>query len=542
MRTLKLGFLSRLGLCTAVVVGISCSTVNIADSDPGPVSFSPGTLRLDTAFVGERSASGVVVVKNRAQKSLTVEDFTGDCPSEVTWSIGDSRLSSDESMNVTFRFDPKQWSGETSCSLTPVISTEPDAKNSILTIIFSADEASCALSAEEGFDFGQVPLGTSIDRQLTISNTTTEQIPANQFEYEFQNPSADCRLFPMDPSDQKRVLGPNGSKHITVRFQPDALGTFECRRELESWRVPPDGEHPSIANQCPTEVVWRGTGEVGPAAWSACTPGGINDYHAVSGLSGSEIYVAGDGGSVVASDGNCEWLPFGTPPPDVNLKDIWVGVNGAEKAIWAVGNIPPGQGLNRETGTILRSDGGPWAKVDEDDLLTYGAVWGSGFDDVYFGGFGIASDFPNAKRWNGGGFDALFISDWRVSPVTGVSGTASDDVWAVLGQDAQSLFRFHGGQWESQTQPFMTKPLNDVWAIQGPDFYAVYAVGKDGAIYHYDGNIWTDESIADETRDFHGVWVSTTGQVIVVGEGQAIYRGHVTGSPGWTLQNPPADL
>jgi len=280
-------------------------------------------------------------------------------------------------------------------------------------------------------------------------------------------------------------------------------------------------------------VVWRGTGTIGAPVWRSCAPGGNNDWHGVTGRSGSEIYVAGNGGSVLASGGDCQWGAVGTGFADVDLADIWAYSDGASNALWVVGNIPPPPGTFGTTGAILKLDGIQWSKVDEGWLVTYGAVWGSALDDVYFGGLGVSTDFPNAKHWNGSAIDTLHMSEMGMSPVTGVSGTASNDVWAVLGQSWNPVVRFQGVQWASQSQAFMTKPLHDVWAVQGTGFYAVYAVGEDGAIYHYDGNQWTDESIAGETRDFYGVWVSTTGKVFVVGEAHVIY--HYDGNT-WTQQ------
>ncbi len=541
MRTLILKLLVLLGLCAAMVLWFNCVT----PTPPAPLlySFSPNPLHLDTAFVGGRAATGVVVLTNLSErKILTLETLSGDCPSEITWTPQKDTLFAGESGSFAFHFDPQQAYPNTDCSLKASVERGSSSENPDLAITFAAGEAACALSPSEEFDFGDVPPGTYDDLTLTLRNTTPDLLSANQFAYEFRNPSSDCRAFSMNVADSAGVLGQGAAKHITVRFQPDVQGPFECRRELVSLRVPPDAEHPHITNPCPTAVTWRGTGVIGPPVWSTCVAGGNKDLHSVFGLSGSEIYAAGDGGRVLASGGNCQWLATGTGFADVDLRDIWAYSTGGNPAIWAVGNIPPPPGTYRETGAILKSDGGLWRMVDEDGFLTYAAVWGSGVDDVYFAGLGIATDFPNAKRWNGSTLGTLRMSEWGISTVTGVSGTAANDVWAVLGQAFNSVFHFQGDEWQGHTQGFMTKPLHDVWAVQGTGFYGVYAVGEDGAIYHYDGTTWTDESIEGEARDFYGVWVSPTGQVFVVGEGHAIYRGQVNDPTGWTAQSPPPGL
>ena len=399
-------------------------------------------------------------------------------------------------------------------------------------------EPACALQPLDGqFDFGQVTVGGWIDDTLTIRNETPDLLTTNQFKYVLENPVGDCGLFTIDPADTARVIGPGESRDIAVRFAPDAAGDFECTRSLTSLIVEPPTDPPApIANACPTTVTWRGTGVIGAPAWGDCAPVGTNDWHGVFGLSASHIWVAGNGGAVIASGGDCNWTGVGAYFADVNLRDIWAYSDGASTVTWAVGNIPPPPGTYGETGAILRTDGALWNKVDEGIFVTYGAVWGSAFDDVYFVGTGVATDFPNAKHWNGTAFDTLHISPMGMSEVSGVSGNAANDIWAVLRQQTFSVYHYDGSEWTNETQPWMNKPLHDVWTVAGTGFYQVYAVGEDGAIYHFDGTHWSDESIPGETRDFYGVWVSQTGQVVVVGGGSVIYRSD--GNNNWTQQTP----
>jgi hypothetical protein len=396
----------------------------------------------------------------------------------------------------------------------------------------------CELLPDSVIEYGQLEVGTPQNVTLTIRNLSLDDVESNKFKFLFTDPVGDCDAFPISLADTVGVLGPGGVRNITVPFEPSAARTFECRRSLWSMTEPRDPVYLYINRACPSRVTWRGEGvsTVPPSVWSDCSQSGLdNDLHGVTGLSESEIYVAGDNGAVRLSGGTCQWGAFGTGFGDVDLTDIWAYATATEKAVWAVGNIPPPAGMYRETGAILMSNGVQWSKVDEAPLLSYSAVWGSALNDVYFTGSGVATDFPNAKHWTGSALDTLHISDLGMSEVTGVSGTANNDVWAVLGQSFNSVFRYQGGQWANQTQAFMTQPLHDVWAVQGTGFYAVYAVGENGAIYHYDGNTWTDESIAGETRDFYGVWVSGTGQVFVVGQNHVIY--HYDGN-AWSQQTP----
>ena len=156
-------------------------------------------------------------------------------------------------------------------------------------------------------------------------------------------------------------------------------------------------------------------------------------------------------------------------------------------------------------------------------------MWGSGSADIWFGGTGVATDFPNARHYDGTGMDTLQI-DLGMSEITGIHGTTQDNVWAVLRQSYNSIYHYDGTSWSSQHQPFMDKPLHDVWASGNGH---VFAVGEDGTIYHFDGTTWIDESV-DTPTDFFGVWANyDTPFAIAVGEGGAVYH-RVDGV--WTVQ------
>jgi hypothetical protein len=545
MRTLVLKAAVLFGLCGAVMLWCVC------DKETGNstrrYTVSPHELALDTAFAGGRAAEGELILTNLSTTDLEYHGFFAEfCYVPITWSPTAVTIPAGGSITIAVRFESDRFVQAESCWLDPWIKwpdgwfgENPEGSQQV-TVTFAADE----------LEFGEVEVGGRGYDTLTLVNSTLDATPANQFRYEFRNPFGDCDRFPLNQADSVGVIGPGGnpegSRSIEVRFTPDAVGTFECRRELVSLRVSTDEAPPAIVRACPSEVIWRGTGKISPMQWSACLPGVSGDWRGIYGLSGTEIYVAGASGAVAVSGGDCEWLASGTTFADVDLRDVWGSANGTEKALWAVGNVLPTQGSPQEKGVILKMDGGPWTKVDEDGFHTYSAVWGSGPEDVYFAGTGVSSDFPNAKRWDGNSLSTVKISDWGMSNVSGVSGTGSNDVWAVLEQGFNSVYRFQGSGWEDQTQSFMIQPLHDVWAIQGTGFYAVYAVGADGAIYRYydDGNAsgWTDESRKGLTKDFYGVWVSATGQVFVVGEDQVIYRGQVDEPGHWTLQTPPQDL
>ena len=427
MRALILRALTLLGLCAVFVVTWNCAEIKVRYFTG--LTCDPEEFAFEDAVVGSAFEMNLVL-SNASLLAVDDPDYgfervyppstiqvrgfsSSDCGTEgVPLSVIGPfplDLEKSEEASVTVRFAPTSV-GEWDCTFDPdwtiveldhaAAKTMPPRREVCSLYVTAAvpAEAACDLQPAAQLDFGQVEVGRSSVLSLTIRNETADPIAGNQFKFVFDAPSSACGVFTLDPADSAGVIGPGGSKSIPVRFAPDAGGDFECTRSLSSLTVtdPPE----PIANACPTTVTWRGTGVGGSTAvWSSCASGAGTDWHGVSGLSGGEIYVAGNGGSVAVSGGDCQWSHSGTAFVDANLKDIWAFTDGSEKAIWTVGNIPPPQGQYGETGVILKSDGGIlWQKEDEGGFVTYGAVWGSALDDVYFVGTGVSTDFPNAKH------------------------------------------------------------------------------------------------------------------------------------------------
>jgi hypothetical protein len=432
----------------------------------------------------------------------------------------------------------------------------------VLATAIPAPGAACALDPPSAtVALGEVEVGSDRWQPLTIRNETPDDIPTNQFFYAFEEGSNDCAFFDFDPpTDRTGLIGPSGSasgaKQVVTRFSPNEAREFQCSRGLTTLDEP--GGTP-ITNACTSPVIWTGSGVTpppDPPTWAACSSETRTmDLHAVTGLSTDQVFIAGDEGVVLTPVGaaSCQWQAIGTGFTEVDLRDLWVHEDGGKMALWAVGNLPPEPGFFQETGAVLFSETvsqAGWSQIDEDDLHTFEAVWGSGFDDVYFAGLGVATDFPNAKRYAGDpqNLEKFTISWSGMSTVTGMDGTGPNDVWAVLHESLNAVYRFSGGDptqdWEDVTPPYAPiSPLNDVWIGSGDGFDVVYAVGDAGAVYRYDRQQgqWLDaESIAGQDGDFHGVWVSPTGKVFAVGEGPMIYEGHVDEPGQWTRHTIPA--
>jgi len=263
--------------------------------------------------------------------------------------------------------------------------------------------------------------------------------------------------------------------------------------------------------------------------------GNFDALRAVHSGLGSVVAV-GEGGTVLRKGTGCSWTAMDLAPiqgSTLSLQGVW-GFGDPllnDYVLWAVGNRPPPPGFFGDHGAVIRYDESGWSQPSEGTFFTYGSVWGSGLDDAWFVGQGIASDFPNAQHWDGLGLEGVMI-DWGWTKLTGVHGASGEDVWAVVSDPFHSVFHFDGSSWEDRTQAFMNQPLHDVWTTSNGH---VYAVGADGAIYHNDRGTWVDETPAHESRDLYGVWADAeTGFAVAVGEYGVIY--HLDGSE-WTRQS-----
>ncbi len=106
---------------------------------------------------------------------------------------------------------------------------------------------------------------------------------------------------------------------------------------------------------------------------------------------------------------------------------------------------------------------------------------------------------------------------------SGVWGTGPDDVWIVGGDaDGGATRHYDGSAWSDVPVPSGTGLLVWVYGFASDD---VYAVGRAGALVHWDGAAWAAlESGTD--RDLWGVWGASSTDLWLVG-------GEVTGT--WPL-------
>jgi hypothetical protein len=165
-------------------------------------------------------------------------------------------------------------------------------------------------------------------------------------------------------------------------------------------------------------------------------------------------------------------------------------------------------------GTLLEWDGETWTQLDiggvTDSLL---AVWGSSPDEIFAVGANGTALHYQGTSWQP-------TSTGLTHYLRGVWGSSPDNVFAVSDSHSGTgkIIRWQGSAWTESLSASV--PFKAIWG-SGPDFIVAVAAG--GRIYHFDGNVWTEQS-SGTAEDLRGVWGSSPTNVYAVGFDGTVLR------------------
>jgi hypothetical protein len=183
-----------------------------------------------------------------------------------------------------------------------------------------------------------------------------------------------------------------------------------------------------------------------------------------------------------------------------------------------------------------------WVPVVAADIPWYSAthrtmygMWGNDPNTVW-----VVGTAGVAYLWNGTVWNARFASGpANNNNLNGVCGLRPNAVWAVgvTGAGvAVTIVRWNGGTWTAESAPVTGVELNDCWALNDDN---VWAVGADGTILHRDvSGVWMASS-SGTTQTLSGVWGSPDTPTFAVGNGGTILR-HTVG--GWVAEPSPTAI
>lgn len=231
----------------------------------------------------------------------------------------------------------------------------------------------------------------------------------------------------------------------------------------------------------------------------------------VQGFSASDIFVVGNGGTVLHFDGSA-WTLQPTPTTEA----LW-GVWGASPDdVWAVG----GRGTASSVATLLHYDGDTWASVtlpefQRPNVTALYKIWGTAADNIYaVGRSGVILHYQGdgwVEEASGTGDDLIALY-----------GTSASEIVAVGGRSNGRVAIWNGETWRAESLAPLPG-LNGVF-MRTPG--VVHVVGVEGTIARLDLAAGTfREEVPATALDFHAIFGDSAGVLTAVG-------GNFTAAPG----------
>ncbi|MCP4346651.1 MAG: choice-of-anchor D domain-containing protein [Desulfobacterales bacterium] len=460
-------------------------------------AMNSGTSRSLHSIWGS-SASNVFAVGDNG----TVLHHNGTCPVSIS-SVSPGAGLSDSATDITitgmnFAPDTKVMIGDTVITDVTIVSlteiratvpsglepgtysitvTNPDSAGAVekdcFTITAAHEYPDISVSTSS-HDFGTVNTDTPVKKTLTVSNNgsavletgTISITGTNADEFSIQNDKCSGETVPA-----------SGSCTFDVVFTPKSEGAKNASAE-----IPSNDPGATFLN-----VTLEGTGQKKTGCWTKQTPQD-NTLFCIWGSSGSDVFAAGDSGTILHYDGT-SWNSMNSGSTD-KLYGVW-GSSGSD--VFAVG----------DKGTILHYDGSSWNSMNSGSTDRFYGVWGISGSDVFaVGENGIILHY-NGTSWNS-------MNSGISNVLLGIWGSSGSDIFVV--GEMGVILHHDGTSWNSMD------PASDlyysVWGSSGSD---VFAVGSNGSILHYDGSSWisVDSGISDL---FYSMWGSSGSNIFAVGD------------------------
>jgi hypothetical protein len=310
-----------------------------------------------------------------------------------------------------------------------------------------------------------------------------------------------------------------------------------ARHDLAGADLQPSGDDASLVDLGPP------TGDL--AAFDLSSPmlqqvdengGTAQDLYAVTGDSGM-VVACGAGGTLIFKKETQPWLT-GASGTSANLRaatalggEFWVGGDGATVlsssiplASWTPAGGAPGDVVSAFQFSPLEvlfggafgvyrhnTQTGGWMIETNGDMQTVSALWADAGGNGYGAITNAISDAAIKRDPNGA---------WSQAKPKANNTTA---VWSIGGEvylagDMGAIYHYYGGSWQDETLG-NTGDLNGLWAAIPTD---VWVVGDNSKIARSSGDgKWVDVP-TNAIANFRAVWGSDAANVYVVGTGGAI--------------------
>jgi hypothetical protein len=229
---------------------------------------------------------------------------------------------------------------------------------------------------------------------------------------------------------------------------------------------------------------------------------------AIWGTASDDVWAINNGGTILHYDG-AQWtiavddLYVGRQPlisgqirpGNPQLASIW---GTSRRDVWVVGRFDGGSFMRP---IVLHWDGAAWSEVAFAENEQLSAVWAAAPDDAW----AATRDTDRLYHWDG--------KEWRLhsthpqSYIRSMWGSGPRDVWAA----GVSLLHWNGSSWTDRN--LTTGALAAAWFASAGDGWAV---GRAGAILHWDGHAWS-RAQSGTTNHLVSVWGAGARDVWAVG-------------------------
>ena len=280
--------------------------------------------------------------------------------------------------------------------------------------------------------------------------------------------------------------------------------------------------------------------------WHSVAGGAPVDTRFITGLDDQNIYV-GNMNSIFHFDG-LSYTELPRSMEDLETIDLWarepddlVSVGGNGKVFrfdgirWTRMTSPADQDLLAISGiddesmvavgednTILLWDGIMWSLLSPDsgwDGIAWRDVWMAARDEFF-----VVGDGGIVMRYQGGEWNRFNLDTDMLLSVWGVS---SDE---VIVSGYERIFRFNGSGWDRMPYPEYYDNFHyreEMQSLVGTDMNNVYISDNIGALYHFDGNIWSPIRYDVPMWKIDAIWLSPGNRLYCIEyefDGRYIYR------------------
>lgn len=211
--------------------------------------------------------------------------------------------------------------------------------------------------------------------------------------------------------------------------------------------------------------------------WELPTPQG-NTLNATWGADSTSVYAVGDNGTIMKFDG-LEWTIQN--PTTAQLNGLW---GSSTSDIYAVG----GEANSSSSHIVLHFDGTDWQELEIGADQRLYAVWGTGENNIYIGGWNGRLYHYNGTEW----LQENFGSNQQINTIW---GTATDNIFAVGAKG--TIRRFNGSYWGAMSTPSIAYQydINDIWGASADNIFAVGGAYINSEyrsiILHFNGSTWS---------------------------------------------------